>query len=316
MNASSAAGATAPQPASATSGTPEPQHEQEAGAVEPAATSASTPAKPGQQRRTPARSTVSTLGRLTAATVIACSLNGAAAYVFVQSDAMEVRSTATEQQASLDRISRTVSAMPTTARRLGTDRGAQNAHLDDAGRASSEITAAASRAAAGPAQFNGDIGRLSALSASYTRYVSTVERARVATGAAATTLYTEADRLRTTEIEPVLGDLSSANAARSDGAEVNVALTIGFLGLTTVASLAASIGGAWWLARRTKRMVNPGLFAATALTAVTSGYAVAAMTSPDQTVNGPFSGPAVLLGGLTAAGLAWYGYEQRRKEYR
>ena len=42
MNASSAAGATAPQPASATSGTPEPQHEQEAGAVEPAATSAST----------------------------------------------------------------------------------------------------------------------------------------------------------------------------------------------------------------------------------------------------------------------------------
>lgn len=258
---------------------------------------------------------MSGLGRLTAAAVLACTLNGAAAYTLVVSDAPRIQSLATQQETALNGISTAIEALPQASRSVGGGAAAAATHRQNTEKISGDITAAAARAAAGPASFAGDVPELAALSSAYTGYVAALEHARGTSGAGADAAYRQAEEIRTSRVNPALARLQQANAAHRDGAGPAIAGTIGFLSLTTLASLVALVGGSFWVARRTKRIVNPGLVTSTVVTLATSGYAFSTL-SANPTAPPALTGPVVLLGGLTAAGLAWFGLEQRRREYR
>jgi len=304
---------------------PQPRRQQGQAATPPAqqAAAATAPARKTQphsqeeQRRT--GSTAAALGRLTAATALLCTLNGAAAYTYVTSEAGQVNSVVNAQQESLQAVSTIVAAGPQNVQSLRSDTSAAagSAFTQDLATGATEITASAARAASGPAAFESDIPSLTTLSGAYTTYAGMLEQARTApTDAAATKLLTQSTSYRTNQIDPVVASLGGAYSTRSDGADVASAMTTGFLGATTLASLVALVGGATWLARRTKRIINPGLIGGALATAAVSAYAFSTLMTNPPVPNGPWTAPAVLLGGLAAAGMAWAGLEQRRKEYR
>ncbi|WP_040159135.1 hypothetical protein [Mobilicoccus massiliensis] len=266
------------------------------------------------RRRARAESLVSSMTRLALGCVLACSLNGAAAYALVQSDAPRVQAVAEAQTQDLDGAAQSISSMSATAPRLPVGAAGEQGYLKSIEAGASGIASATARAASGPRQFTGDVDRLTDLSAAYAAYVAALEEARSTTGSAAAGRFSAAESIRTQRIAPVLTELGTKNAERSDGAEVSSVLSIGFLSVTSLATLVALLGASRWLAVRTKRIVNPGLTGALVLSGAVSGYAFSGLSAQGLATSG--SGPLLLVGGLAAAGLAWMGVDERRKEYR
>lgn len=262
----------------------------------------------------PSVNVYSGLNKLLAITAATCVLNGAAAYTYVTSGANQLASVVAAQQVSLEEVTRIIDTMPTTAKSLTS--AEEQAYLTNIGAGAARLSEAATRAASGPAALADDAARFTAVSASYAKYVGTVERARASTGTTSTSLYRQADTIRRNEIDPVLSGLNDRYADRSDRAEMDAMLTGGFLGLTTLLSLGSLLVGSVWLARATKRFVNPGLVGAALLAGGTSYMAAISGVNAPVALPTAVLGPLVLVTGIGSAGLAWAGVQQRRKEYR
>ncbi|GAB49868.1 hypothetical protein [Mobilicoccus pelagius] len=254
------------------------------------------------------------LRKLTAAGVLACSINGLAAYAVVTTDAARVQSVAATQAAEIGAVTSTIDTLGTTAKVTPVGAAKEKAYLTTVSEASSRLASVTARAATGPAGLAEDTVALQGLSADYTRYVALLESGRAATGKVAADRYGQAETLRTTRLDPALAELQRQNTDRSTEAKTLAWVTMGGLGLTSLVTLLTLLGGSRWLASRTKRVVNPGLFGALVMSAAVSGYAFSQLGS--ATIVAPGAGPLLLVGGLAAAGLVWLGLDQRLKEYR
>lgn len=254
------------------------------------------------------------LRRLTAAGVLTCSLNGLAAYAVVSTDAARVQSVATTQATEIGQVTTAVDSLASTARATPLGGAGESAYLTTVSDTSSRLASVTARAATGPAGLADDTARLQGLSSDYTRYVALLESARATSGTVSTERHRRAESIRTTRLDPALAELQAQNTERSTRARTLAWGTMGALGLTSLATLLTLLGGSRWLASRTKRVINPGLFGALLTSAAVSGYAFSQLGS--STVVTPGAGPLLLVGGLAAAGLVWLGLDQRLKEYR
>lgn len=286
------------------------------------ATSSATPvevaggagAAAGTSAQTPRRPLARGLRSLTAAGVLACSLNGLAAYGVVSTDAARVQSVATAQATELGEVTTAIDSLGATARSTPVGGPGEEAYLTTMSTTSSRLASVTARAATGPAGLADDTEQLTALSADYTRYVALLESGRAANGTVAAERYRQGETIRTTRLDPTLAQLRAQNTDRSSEARTLAWVTMGGLGLTSLITLITLLGGSRWLASRTKRVVNPGLFGALVTSGAVSGYAFSQLGS--ATVVTPGAGPLLLVGGFAAAGLVWLGLDQRLKEYR
>lgn len=272
MTAPSGQGAAAPAPqtARAAAAAPAPMPGQ-AAAPTPAWTPAGAPAVTAA---TPGARTPSTmprdLRRLRAAAPIACALTGIAASGFLGTTGLQASPAATSRQ--LTHVTEAkqafqradVAAGQLVANRyLGTPTPARAAY-DDAIRSVNASLVAAADAAPGAES-------LADAAADLTAYTSAVERAvaapaksapaaddyREAAEAARTNVLGRIDQVVAADLERLSG---GGGAASRPGGTLLVLLIGG--GSTVGLGLAS-----WWLARKTHRIVNPGLAAATLVTA-------------------------------------------------
>lgn len=334
MNGSSAAGAAAPAQPAATS-------------VEPSATSttahttsntagtaatAAPASSSAQQVATQAEpsSTARRLRTLGVASVLACTLTGAAGYLVIDSDSAQTAAAASQQSERLSRIETSVGQLRSEAGMI-LKRGEAATNTSSAYDAalsslSRDLVAAASTSATSNSAAEAD--EYGSINAALNRYATTVERARVAAAAGQPTaeLARQADALLDKDVAAPVGQLQQRTTDVAKRSQTSSFALVVFLGLATALSLAVLIGGGVWLARKTHRVVNPPMVAATLLTVGVS--AVAAATQSQAATLGvnigalgglaqvPFAGPLLLLGGLGAGALAWAGVSQRLREYR
>lgn len=309
-------------PAATSAHTAIPSMPQATSATPSSATSSATPvevaggagAAAGTSAQTPRRPLARGLRSLTAAGVLACSLNGLAAYGVVSTDAARVQSVATAQATELGEVTTAIDSLGATARSTPVGGPGEEAYLTTVSTTSSRLASVTARAATGPAGLADDTEQLTALSADYTRYVALLESGRAANGTVAAERYRQGETIRTTRLDPTLAQLRAQNTDRSSEARTLAWVTMGGLGLTSLITLITLLGGSRWLASRTKRVVNPGLFGALVTSGAVSGYAFSQLGS--ATVVTPGAGPLLLVGGFAAAGLVWLGLDQRLKEYR
>ena len=309
-------------PAATSAHTAIPSMPQATSATPSSATSSATPvevaggagAAAGTSVQTPRRPLARGLRSLTAAGVLACSLNGLAAYGVVSTDAARVQSVATAQATELGEVTTAIDSLGATARSTPVGGPGEDAYLTTVSTTSSRLASVTARAATGPAGLADDTEQLTALSADYTRYVALLESGRAADGTVAAERYRQGETIRTARLDPTLAQLRAQNTDRSSEARTLAWVTMGGLGLTSLITLITLLGGSRWLASRTKRVVNPGLFGALVTSGTVSGYAFSQLGS--ATVVTPGAGPLLLVGGFAAAGLVWLGLDQRLKEYR
>ena len=115
------------------------------------------------------------------------------------------------------------------------------------------------------------------------RYGAAVARARVLTGAGATAALADADRILHADLLPAADALDLANrealnraySAQRDDATWGLAWT----SVAGIALLAGLVGVQAFLTRRTRRLLNPALIVATALTCTMLAWLLAAMAS-------------------------------------
>lgn len=255
-----------------------------------------------------------TLRRLAIVGALACALNGVAGYWVAQGDLGSTQAVLDELDGHVQQVSRVVTEGESSARsaRAG---GSVEAHRAELASGAESITAASARAATGPDDVTADVTEYHTLAGAYVQYVGALEAARSAPADQAEAAFADAERVRQDQVQPVLSELAARGEQRAEAAGVASAVAYGVLTLSTLASLGTLLWGSGWLARRTKRVVNPGLVGGALVTGATSAYAFATLADP-STLSGEFTGPALLLGGLTAAGLTWTGVSRRLKEYR
>ncbi|MDO5627111.1 MAG: hypothetical protein Q4G43_02210, partial [Mobilicoccus sp.] len=257
----------------------------------------------------------SSMRRLAMAGVLTCALNGGAAFWVAQNDLGATTAQVSRLQEQMATVQRVVGSAPEETRSARAQPSLTPAHRDDLALGARAITAAATDAAAGPQAIAGDGGMYEHLAGAYARYVGAVEIARTAPADQAEQALAAMETSREGDVAPILAELDRRLAAHADDARGFTYLAYGALGVTTLASLLTLVGGSVWLARRTKRVVNPGLAGAVLLSGATSAQAFAHLADPTA-LSGTLTAPGLLLGGVTAAGLTWVGLSRRLKEYR
>lgn len=253
--------------------------------------------------------TVTGLRRLSVAAVLTSALAGVAGYSFVQSEAMAVHETAQTQVDTLQEALTAVDALGEDAWAPAGQAGA----ADEVRQASVALANASANAAAGPEQFAGDVGTLTQAAGEYAVYVDALGGVRQ--GADAATRAQEGERVtaeRRAAVDEPLQQVQADTEQRLADARTGMILTSTLFGVSALAAVGVLLGGSVWLARRTRRVFNLGLSSAALLSSSASAYALTTVGSTAPAL----AAPAVLIGGVTAAGLAWAGLERRRKEYR
>ncbi|WP_168582555.1 hypothetical protein [Gephyromycinifex aptenodytis] len=292
----------------------------------PASASVSAP-RVSQQRvpRVQPSTTASRLRVLGAASVLICTLNGAAGYLTLDSDVASTAAAASEQGERLASLDTSVDKLrsETDAILAGGKAATDTSSSYDAALSSltREVSYASSNGEANAEEY-------ASIHAALTRYATTIERARVAAAAGkpTTELARDAETLLAQDVQAPLGQLRQSTTELAERSQAGSAALTGFLGLTTLLSLLTLIGGSGWLALKTHRIINPPLVGAILLSAGVSS--VAAASIPAAATIAPYVvalrglahlpavGPLLLLGGLGAGALAWGGISQRLREYR
>lgn len=293
-------------------------------ATTPQTTGAPAPA-PAAAKAAESSTTAARLRTLGIASVLACTLTGAAGYLVVESDPVQTARSTAMQTERLTRLHTSAQALHGDATTLLSSGAAATDTSSDYDASLSTLSREVAQAAAGRSE---DAAQLGSVNAALTRYATTIERARMqaAAGSPTTELTEQAQALLTTDVTTPLAELRDSTAALGERASATATGFTVLLGLTTLISLGTLIGGGAWLARKTHRVVNPPLVAATLLTLGVSAVAAstvqqATAVAPDLGALGglaslPFAGPTLLLGGLGAGALAWAGVSRRLREYR
>lgn len=328
MNGSSAEGAAAPVQPAATSAAPS------ASATTTSMTGTAAALAPRSSQQVAAQAEPSSSARrlraLGLASVLACTLTGAAGYLVIDSDSAQTAAAASQQSERLGRIDTSVGQLRSEAGMI-LKRGEAATNTSSAYDAALSslsrdlVVAASNSTASNRAAEADDYGPINA---ALNRYATTVERARVAAAAGQPTseLAQQADALLEKDVVTPVGQLQQNTAELARRSQASSSALVVLLGLATALSLAVLIGGGVWLARKTHRVINPPMVAATLLTVGVS-FAAAATHSQAATLavnvgalgglaQVPFAGPLLLLGGLGAGALAWGGVSQRLREYR
>lgn len=259
------------------------------------------------------------------ASVLACALTGAVSYLVVDSDATQTAMTATRQSERLGRIDTSVGQLRSEA---GTILSRGEAATYTSSTYDAALSSLSRDLVVAASYSEGDADEYATINAALNRYATTVERARVAAAAGQPTvaLAQQADALLEKNVAVPVGQLQQRTTGLAERSQGSSSALIEFLGLATVLSLAVLVGGGAWLARKTHRIINPPMVAATLLTVGVSSVAGATHSQAAVFVLNvgalgglaqlPFAGPLLLLGGLGAGALAWGGISQRVREYR